>query len=96
MAVEPELTAHGILFCVLYFYSGSQPFNLTSFFVHFLIIFCIVRNSPNTYICIPKRIKMTVKYKYTRKMYVQVDPLIRGFTYPLLTATRKKIGKLKK
>jgi hypothetical protein len=36
-----------------------------------LLSFCIVRNSPTTYCCIQKRIKMTVKYyKYTRKMYI--------------------------
>jgi len=39
VTVEPELTSHGISFCVLYFYSGAKPFNFTSFVVHFLIFF---------------------------------------------------------
>jgi hypothetical protein len=41
VALEPELTSHGILFSVLYVYSGPQPFSFTSFLVHLLISFLL-------------------------------------------------------
>lgn len=78
VSVEPELTSHEFYFVFCVFTQVHSPSTLTLFLCIFLFSLCIVRNSPKTYSCIPKRIKMTVKYKY--KIYIQAEHRIRGFS----------------